>query len=351
MTVSVEIADPRTEPEPHGWSGFRAAGGLPAVWDYDLLALESWAARNPPLLLVVREGARIVAGATVLVCRPRLRPAYAAPPRRRGAPVPLWAEVYQPWLSGFAGVAFAEDVDEPGTAELLRRVERALAARLGPRLLGVLYRAVDTTLAAALAGRGRLVRQVDTVSVLANTFGGEDDWLGSLSKSRRSSVRRSLREVERRVASARLVIRGGPARDDLHGREIAALVNRHRAERGVPRLETRSPLLGSYFHRFVKRPDVHTLTYHDDEGRLLALNTMLENSRCLVKQHWAALPPADGGVRHLLFDSYARAVRHMVSAGVAELSAGRRPHDVKRSLGFAPRPVYGVAVPRPVMGR
>ena len=355
VTESVEIADPRTESEPFGWTGFFRTQGLHAVWDYELLRLEAWAARNPPLLLVARSGGEIIAGACVLVCRLWPRSSYALAPQRRGLSMsslsPLWAEVAQPWLSGFPGVVFGEGVDDGAKAEVLRRFERALVRRLGMRTAGVLYRSVDAALAAVLDGRGRLVRQVDTVSVLRNTFADQDDWVSGLSKSRRASLRRSLRAVQRHVESGRVVVRSGSARQDLPGGEVAALLNRHRAELGIPASDTRSPLSGSYFDVFLRRSDVNTLTYHDSEGRLLAINTWLEHPRCLVKQHWASLSVADGGLRDLLFDSYLRAVRHMISTGVRELSAGRRPHEIKHELGFTPRPVYGVAVPRPVMGR
>ncbi|MER7114613.1 hypothetical protein ACWGRK_04080 [Saccharomonospora azurea] len=352
MTFSVEIADPRTEPEPFGWSEFRRERGLPAVWDYTLLALEAWPARNPPSLVVVRLGSRIVAGLSVLVCRARLRPAYAPPPGRRDrAPVPRWVEVSQPWLSGFPGIVVADELDDGARAVLLRTVERALARRLGPLLAGVLYRSVDERTARVLRGRARMVRQVDTVSVLPNDFRDADHWMDSLSKARRKSLRRALRTVDQHVTAGRLTVSVGPARDDLCGGEIAALVERHRAEHGISALDSRSALPGSYFHSFVRRTDVHTLTYHDGEGRLVALNTWLDHPHGLVKQHWAALSPADGGLRDLLFDSYLRAVRHVTSRGVPELSAGRSPHEVKRSLGFVARPVYGVAVPRPVLGR
>ncbi|MEY7971614.1 hypothetical protein AB8O38_06380 [Saccharomonospora xinjiangensis] len=352
MTVSFEIADPRTEPEPFGWSEFRARRGLHAVWDYDLLALEAWAARNPPLLVVARDGTRIVAAATVLVCTPRLRPTYAAVSRKRGPTLkPVWAEVYQPWLSGLPGVVFSDDLDDEARAALLRELERALTRRLGAGLLGVFYRSVGADLAAMLEGRGRLVRQVDTVSVLPNDFADRDGWIASLSRSRRTNVTRALRDVGRRVESGQLVVVGGTARDDLTGGEVADLLNRHRLDRGIPSLDTRSPLLGSYFHSFVRRSDVHTVTYHDSEGRLLAVNTLLDHPQCLVKQHWAALPVAEGGLKNLLFDSFARAVDTLTRTKAAELSAGRRPHDVKHALGFTPRPVFGAVVPRPVMGR
>ncbi|SFB27806.1 hypothetical protein SAMN05216266_107196 [Amycolatopsis marina] len=352
MTSGVAVFDPRVDPEPAGWRDFQRRWRLHAVWDYELIRLEAWTARNPPVLIVVSDAGKVVAGLSVLVCRPWRKPRYASAPKQhsrwpriRG---PVWAEVYQPWLSGFPGVVFDPGLDPAARGDVARLAERELARCLGAGLLGVLYRALDQELAGIVAGRGRLTREVDSVAVLANDFSSPDDWLSLLSKSRRASLRRQHRELE---SASDLLVRGGAARDDLDGAEIARLINRHRAERGKAPLDTRSPLSGAYFERFLRRPDVHTLTYHDDEGQLLAVNTMLDHPDSVIKQHWAALPEAEGGRKHLFFDSYQRAVRHLVRRGAAELSAGRRPHEVKRSLGFRTRPIFGVAVPRPVVGR
>lgn len=352
MTSDVTIVDPRVDPEPPGWRDFQRRRSLHAVWDYDLMRLEAWTARNPAVLVVVRDAGRVVAGMSVLVCRPWREPRYAPAPARRswlsGFGAPVWAEVYQPWLSGFPGVVFDAGLDPAACREVTRRVERALARCLGVGLLGVLYRALGRELAGIVGGRGRLVREVDAVAVLPNDFSCPDEWIASLSKSRRSSLRRQQRALE---SSPDLVVRGAAAREDLDGAQIARLINRHRADRGKAVLDTRSPVSGAYLESFLRRPDVHTLTYHDAEGRLLAVNTLLDHADSVIKQHWAALPVAEGGRKHLFFDSYQRAVRHLLRRDAAELSAGRGRHDVKCSLGFRTRPVYGVAVPRPLVGR
>ncbi|NBH09653.1 GNAT family N-acetyltransferase, partial [Amycolatopsis sp. SID8362] len=229
-----------------------------------------------------------------------------------------------------------------------REFERELGRRLGPGLLGVVHRALGEDLAAGLGGRGRLVKRVDPVAVLDNRFESEEDWIASLAKSRRAGLRRQRRRL---AEDTSLVVRGGPGRADLDGAELAGLIQAHRERYGRLALDTRTPPSAGFLDRFVRRADVHTLTYHDVGGKLLAVQTMLDHPDTPVLQHWAALPPADGGKKWLYFDSYVRAVRFTAKRGARELSAGRGMIELKQELGFRPRPVYTAAVPRPVLGR
>jgi len=337
--------DPRVDPAPAGWPEFARAARLHPVWDYELMGLEAWAARNPQLLVVAAEGDKLVAAMSVLVCRPRLAPRFAPPPGKRLLR-PFWAEVYQPWLSGYPGVVFAPSVqDRPG---LVREFERKLSRHVGPGLLGVVYRAIGEDLAAGLEGRGRLVKRVDPVAVLDNRFESEEDWLASLAKSRRAGLRRQRRRL---AEDPTLVVRGGPGRDDLDGAELAGLIQAHRDRYGRLALDTRTMPSSTFLDRFVRRPDVHTLTYSDVGGKLLAVQTLLDHPDAPVLQHWAALPVGAGGRRWLYFDSYVRAVRFTVRRGATELTAGRGMIELKRELGFRARPVYTAAAPRPVLGR
>lgn len=345
--MTVRLVDPRVDPEPEGWADFHRQARLHPVWDYGLLTVEAWLSRHPPLLAVVRGPGGITAAMAVMVCRPWLSTRYAPPPRRRW-PRPVWAEVYQPWLSGFPGAVFADGLDDAARRDATRAVERALARRLGLGLLGVLYRAVGEDLAPVLAGRGRRVRRTDPTTVLDNGFATEGEWLASLSKSRRSGLKRQLRALE---ADDDLVIRGAPGRDDLDAVEVAAMINRHRAGFGRMPLDTRTAVSAAYLERFLPRPDVHTLSYHDRKGRLLAVHTLLDHPERPVSQHWAALRDDEGGRPGLYFDNYARAVKFVVRQGRPSLSAGRGMLDVKRSLGFVTRPVHSVLVPRPAVGR
>ncbi|GAA1232161.1 GNAT family N-acetyltransferase [Prauserella halophila] len=343
--TDARICDPRVDPAPDGWAEFAELTRPHAVWDPRLLRIEGWLARNPPLLVTVHDADGIVAALSALVCRPARLPRYAPRRTRRG---PMWVEVSQPWLSGLPGIVRRPTVSGHRLRVAVRAAESTLARRLGPGLAGVFYRGVGPDLLPVLSGRGRVRRRTDSAAVLDNTFADTDEWLASLSKSRRANLRRQHRRTD---ADPSLRIRGGPGRADADPEAMADLLNEHRARFPAQTGDTRSPIAAPYLEAFVRRPDVHTLTYHDTDGRLLALNTLLDHRDVVVKQHWAALAPDDGGRQGLYFDAYMRAVRWCVAHRRPRISAGRGKLDVKTSLGFTPRDVYGVIAPRPVMGR
>jgi uncharacterized protein len=340
--------DPRVDPAPAGWAEFSRAARLHPVWDYGLMGLEAWGARNPQQLAVATDGGEVVAGLVVLVCRPRLAPRFAPAPGRRSLR-PFWAEVYQPWLSGYPGIVFAPGFPAADRGVLVRQFERALRRHLGAGLLGVLYRAIDEEFAGHTTGRGRLVRAAEPTAVLENRFASEEDWFKTLPSARRANLRRRHRRI---AEDPGLVVRGGPGRDDVDGAEVAALIKAHRERYGKLPLDTRTIPSAGFLHRFVRRPDVHTLTYAGADGRLLAVNTLLDHPDSPSLQHWAALPLNERGRSSgLYFDSYVRAVRFMTQRGAKELSAGRGMGEIKQELGFLPRKLYAAAAPRPVLGR
>jgi hypothetical protein len=329
----IEILDPRRDPEPAEWSAFRLAAGGHPPWDYGLLGRESQHAPFPTMLAVATVGGRLAGVMAASVVR-----------------LPLGArllEVHNPWLSGVPGWLFADDVDRPIRQRLLRRMERALCRFAGPLCAGLLYRYLSGEDLPLVSGFGRLTRESVGVAVLDNTFSTVDDWNSSLARSRRHSVRGQRRKVER---DPDLVVRFGPARDDLDGSELADLVNRHRARLGKPRFDSRGPVSGDYLHELVRRDDVLTLTYHDCRGRLLAFADLLDHPELPVYQHWAGLHRDEGGRAHLYFDSYARLIGHVVGTHRKRFSAGRGMLELKSSLGFTPQRRWIAAVPRPVAG-
>jgi hypothetical protein len=347
--TEVLIADPRSDPEPDGWADFQRRQRLHPVWGYDLMRVESWLSRNPVLLATVRRDGRIVAAMSLVVCLSWRAARYAPIPVSRTRRVrPRLVEVTQPWLSGYPGVVFDDVPDVAERRSVIAMFERELVRYLGSGLVGVLYRQLGGGDVAALSGRGRLVRTVDPVAVLHNTFTDEEQWLASLHKKRRLGLRRQARIV---AADPTLVVHGGPGRTDLDATEAGALINRHRA--GFPRrlIDNRSPVAAAYLSAFLRHPDVHTLTYHDTTGRLLALHILLDNESSPALQHWAALPIEDGGRRHLYFDAHRRAIRFAVRGGRAELTAGRGTIELKSDLGFGTRSVHAVAAPRLSLGR
>lgn len=346
MTVTVDVLDPRSDAEPVDWQRFRERERLPVPWDYGLLGTESRTARSPNLLAVVREGATAVAAFGVTVSSP----GRDRGPREVGGVArlrPRLVEVHQPWLSGFPGYAFAESLDPAARTAVVRAFERAVCRYVGPGCLGVLYRYVPPDGLAVLGGRGRIVRSGAPTSVLDNTFADRDEWIAALPRSRRHSIRGQIRKI---AADRSLIVRGGTGRTDLDGAELAAMVRAHRSKFPAVPMDFRSPTSAEYLHRLVRRPDVVTVTYHDDDGRLLAFTDILDHPDLPLHQHWAAVPVADVGRRHLYFDAFARVVGHMTDHHRKAISAGRGLAEVKASLGFTPRPLHLLAVPRPMCG-
>lgn len=333
MTWTVRVLDPRMDPEPSGWAAFLRAQQAPLTWDYGLLREESRDTRSPDLLAVVTDGEELAGAVLAMRC-----------PVGRGGLCRLevrhpWAPCHPPWL-------FAEELDAAACREILRRFERAACRFAGPGCLGVVYRAIAPETAGLVSGWGRSVREVQPDLVLENTFTDVDDWLASLSRNRRSSLRGQLRKI---AADPGVVVRAGTARTDLDPAELAAMLRAHREAKGPLKFDPRGPVAAGYLGALVRRPDVVTTTYHDGHGRLLAFTDLLDHPVLPLHQHWAALPPSEGRPKHLYFDVVVRGVRHMIEHNRKFLSLGGGVTGLKVSLGFTPRRMVGVVVPRPVI--
>ncbi len=331
--LTVDVVDPRTDPEPVGWAEFARREPMHAPWDYRLMGIESRAARHPTLLVLVRDATVPVAALTVLRCRTGL-----------GA---TWMEVHQPWLAGIPGWAFARDLDDTARRDALRAAERAMCRAGGPACLGVLYKHVPHEQRSLVAGRGRVARATVGNTLLTNRFATYEDWLSSLTKKRRYGMRQQFR---RTTADTDLVVRFAPARDDVDPVTMAAMLRTHRTKFGPQRYDRRSPMSAEYLRALTARPDVHTLTYHDGAGRLLAFGTLLDHPVMPFDQLWASLEPEAGGRRGLYFDAIRHVVQHMIEHDRATLTAGRGMVELKARYGFAEQPRTVVAVPRIVAG-
>lgn len=341
MTFAVEIVDPRVDAAPDGWAAFARRQVLHPFWDYEMLRVEGWLARNPPFLAVVRNGSDVVGALLVLVCRTwRMGEFSPTPGKRTRSLRPRWAEVFVPMFSGHQACVFADELDEPARIAAVRAFERELVAYLGPSLLGVFYRAMTADLVAAMVGTGRPHKVIDPVAVL------------------------TVPATAPAPAGTGLEVRNGFGRTDLDPVELATLLNRQRADDdarawaggqpkrfgGVVHIDTRTRVASAYLDRFVRRADVHTMTYHDAEGTLVAFNTLIDHPVRADMYHWAAAPDRAGAAA-LYADCCARRVRYAADHGRRELSAGRGMLDVKRHLGFGERELYTVAAPRPLLGR
>ncbi|GAA3545585.1 GNAT family N-acetyltransferase [Nonomuraea rosea] len=339
--MHLEVLDPCRDSEPPGWEEFRQAEGLSAIWAYDVIAASSADSWARPLLVVFRDGER-VAGAVGAVYLGLRAPGSRRAPRPRREPVLL--DVRLPGHSNAPTWHFSDGVAPE--SRLLRLFERAARRHLGWGLAGVLYRMVAEPHLPSVARRGAIVRPSPGATVMPLPWSSGQEWIGSLSRNRRSTLRRQIR----RIAEADdLVVTEGRARTDLDPAELAELNRRHTA-RLAARFDPRAPLPAAYFARLLGRTDVTVISYHSSARRLLAFAIVYEHPVAPAYGPWAALQPEEGGRKDLYFDSYARIVGRATENGAKQLLGGRGRVEVKQSLGFTYVPMSVVAVPRWAMG-
>ncbi|WP_219510664.1 GNAT family N-acetyltransferase [Nonomuraea ceibae] len=334
--MKFSFLQPGRDPEPDGWEDFRRGHDLTAIWSYDVIRASferSWAR---PLLCVVHESGRIVGAVGAI----------------RFGRGPLVLDVRLPAHSN--GPTWCL----PGGAEgreLIRGFERAAAAEFGWRLAGVVYRMVTEAALPLVARAGALVRQSPGTTQLPVRWPARDGWIATLSRNRRSTLRRQIRRIEE---DGTLTVVEGNGRTDLDPAELARLHERHAARLTAPTtprgwvaaaLDRRLPLTAAYFAELIRRDDVRTVSYHEGD-RLLAFAVVYDHPTTPMYGPWAALPAEEGGRKDLYFDSYVRIIAHATAGRAERLFAGRGFVDVKRSLGFDYLPMRLVAVPRWAIG-
>ncbi|WP_329091128.1 MULTISPECIES: GNAT family N-acetyltransferase [unclassified Streptosporangium] len=336
------MLDPCRDPEPDGWEDFRQAEGLTPLWAYDVIGASCEGSWARPLLAVFREGRRITAviGAVYIGLR---SPGSSRAPRPRREPIIL--DVRLPGYSNGPTWHFSGEVSFEARCAMLRLFERAAARRLGWGLAGTVYRMMTEPESPMVVRRGAIVRDSPGSTVMPLSWTSAEEWIGSLSRNRRSVLRRQLRRMEK---ADDLIVTTGTVRSDLDPVELAEMNRRHTA-RLAARLDPRAPLPAAYFDRLLRREDVSVTTYHAGE-RLLAFAILFDHGTTPVFATWAALRPEDGGRKDLYFDAHARLVRKVIEDGKKELLGGRGLVEVKKSLGYEYVPMKLVAVPRWVMG-
>ncbi|MDA0638413.1 GNAT family N-acetyltransferase [Nonomuraea sp. MCN248] len=337
MAVHLDVVDVGEEPEPPGWEEFRQAEGLSAIWAYDVIAASCAGTWERPLLTVFRDdqGVAGAVGAVATALRARRLP------RRE----PLLLDVRLPGHSNGPTWHFSDRVTPGDRRLLIRRFEQAARRRLGWMLTGVLYRMVTEPHLPSVARGGAIVRESPGSTVMPLRWTSVAEWIGSLSRNRRSTLRRQLKKI---AGSDDLVVTEGRARTDLDPGELAELNRRHTA-RLAARFDPRPPLPAAYFAEFLRREDVTVISY-EAARRLLAFAVVFDHPVSPAYGPWAALQPEEGGRRDLYFDSYARIVGRALADGSERLHGGRGFVEVKSSLGFDYVPMKIVAVPRWAMG-
>jgi hypothetical protein len=335
----IEVLDPRFDQEPGYWAALRAQAGLRADWSWPVLSTQAWLARTPQLVTVFLDGGepRGVVWAAWVTTRTR-RYRFAA--SRRGGRIGF-LDVRSPYNSSVPGWWFAGYTPGARPGELRAHfAEYAAAMRreLGIGFRGLLLRQLAEAEVPEVAGRFRMVRPIEPISLLDTArFHSTDDWLGSLARKRRADLRKINRDPAFEVH-----FRPGAEEDAL---AVTTLL-RHNADkhRDVPILPLR-PFVPP-FAAVLAEPDVWTVDYRDPgTGRRLAVALILDHSEWPVPRNWSALPVDQGGVRGLYLHLYGELVRWSIAAGKQGVIIGKKLPKLKASLGAQLIPQYAAAIP------
>ncbi|MEU7873626.1 hypothetical protein [Dactylosporangium sp. NPDC049140] len=259
------------------------------------------------------------------------------------------ADVEHPAIGALPGLGLPDGL--PGTLDPAGRpgpellgaavlaFERAVRAEFGPRVPAVAYRQVYRTELPVFLPGVTLVRAGAPVAVLRNRFGGYEEYLASLSKSRRGDQRRLLRRID---ADPDTVVWSGPPAEsgvdlaELH--RLTADAARRNHTRRWPPLRMWSLRL---FTTMLGLPDVRMLTYKEPDGTLIAATAMFDHPVAPLLGPWGA-PPLGDRRTGLWFDQFSRQLRDLLDAGRPLVLAGKGAREAKESLGFTFEPQWTV---------
>jgi hypothetical protein len=337
VTCTLEVLDPRHDPEPPYWRALRTRAGLRADWAWSVLATQAWGMRVRQLITVLhRENEPrgvVAAGWTGLPAR---RNSFAPV---RGGPLIGGLHVRSPGTPSIPGWWLAEGV---GIRELTASYAVGMRRRLGLACLGVLLRQVTEADLAGLGSRIRLARPTEPLwTVHTARWGDREEWLRTLSRARRSNLRR----VFRTFGAGGEVDTSIQTHNDTDPTRVAELL-RHNDQKYAGSLISPAPQLTGYLAELLRQPDVLSTVYTEHgTGRLLGFGTVLDHPEWPVWRHWSMLPIEAGGVRNLYFHHVGTLVDWAISAGKRGVVLGKGKADVKSSLGAEPTKQLAVAVP------
>ncbi|MFI7128841.1 hypothetical protein ACIBQ1_24275 [Nonomuraea sp. NPDC050153] len=329
--MRVELLDPRHDPEPGDWEELRRAAGQRVTWRYDLLRAYAWAAQAPVLLAVLRRDGQAVGAVSASLRAPRLRRGRYAGPGRGVAGV---VDVHAPGNRSQKGWWWRGENDP----DLLPGYARAVRRALGPGWRSMVWREVSEGESALLPGPLRLRLPTAPLAKLILPWPRLEDWYAVLDPRRRDSLRRRAKTF-----SAELSVRIGAARELVSSDEAAGL----RAENDLKhrsRLFPAPPLPLPYLEALIGSGESVALTYRQGE-RLLGLSLILDHPDWPICLSWGAVPPENGGRKHLYFDGYVRMIEWAIGAGKHGLVLGKGQAEVKGSLGADLLPSSVMAVP------
>lgn len=336
--VEFELLDPRYDHEPAYWGLLRKQAGLRADWSWDVLTAQAWCVRSPLLMTVLhdQEGPRGLVCASWVSTRSRRR--RFVPQGRGGVGIlhvrgPGYGSVPGWWFAGADGGA--------DTRRLLDAYARNARRELGAGMRGTLLRQVSQAQLPALTGRFRLARRTEDFTVMrAAGHRSREEWVATLSKSRRSNLRKIFRTLEE---DPTLEIRVGAA--SAHDHVMVAELLRHN-HRKFDHSMAPLPHFTGYLERLLRQPDVFTVSYTDSRsGDLLGLLIVLDHEELPAVWTWSALPADQGGRQNLYFHWYGAMVSWAIEAGKRGYIIGKGMPRLKQTLGAELVPQFAVAAP------
>jgi hypothetical protein len=323
--MTLEVLDPRHDPEPPYWRELRVRGGLRADWAWSVLAAQAWGSRTRMLVTVLHgTGGPYGVISSAWIGLPVRRTSFAP---LRGGPLVGGLHVRSPGTSALPGWWLADGTD---IGELTGRYGPGMRRALGLRCLGLLLRQVGETDAAALGTRLRLVRPTEPLWRLRTSrWRDREDWLRDLSTKRRSNLRRVFGRFEQQ---GRVHVAVGRA-TDADPAAVADLL-RHNDRKYTGRWLSPPPQLTGYLAELLSQPDVLSLTYTDSEtGRLLGFGSVLDHPEWPVWRHWSMLPLEAGGAKHLYFNHIGQLVDWAIAEGKQGVVLGKGKSSEKGSIG------------------
>lgn len=318
--------------EPPGWGRFARSHDLPAVWDWSLMAVKAATSAVPALGITVHDDSRLVGVGAARVPSLRVRGRIV----QGVLDVDCLVSASTPGLHVVGG--------PEGYQAALAGLRAAARQRFGPRINAVLLRQVPAALLAPAQRWPSIVREAPPIACFRNEFADFDEYLASLSRVRRKSLRRILRRFDADDDVSCFFTATGAPGPRLDAREACELsnvtVHRHHDRRWLPKRLMNPDLMAAT----LDHPDVDVITYHWN-GRLVAFGSLVGPGRMPMAHSWGALPQEQGGRRDLWFHHKATYVRHVIDAGLTGFVAGAGTPEPKRSLGLRLTPNWSVLQP------
>ncbi|WP_436499913.1 GNAT family N-acetyltransferase [Actinokineospora sp. HUAS TT18] len=333
--MTVEVLDPRFDPEPAYWKDLRQRAGLRADWAWDVLVTQAWCARTPQPIAVFHEDGPVGVVAAAWVGPSTRRHRFVGDGKVRVGML----DVRGPGSSGVPGWWFA---DGSGADRIVGDYARAMRRHLGPGLRGMLVRQVAEEERGAVAGRLRLLRKTEDIGMLDLTgCATTADWTRRLAKKRGQDQRRLAARFAEDPSIEERTVPGS----ELDPVEVATLLRRnYDKHRDVPILPL--PAFISYLTALLAQPDVVMTGYLDQpSNRLVGMSILLDHPRWPILKAWAALPPGEGGKSNLYFHNFTQVVAWATGAGKTGVILGKKNSAVKQTLGATALPQYALATP------